>query len=85
MGMTWGFLVIMMTLFMVSAGNNIVGLRMIVNGLVFLLMGVAFLLRHVIEQSELKTGERLLEIEYRLAELAECLKPPKTSRTTPDA
>jgi len=44
---------------------------MILGGLVFLVMGLAFLMRHFIEQSELKTRERLLEIEYRLAELAE--------------
>jgi hypothetical protein len=78
MGMTWGFLVLMMTLFMVFASNDIVGVRMIVNGLVFLVMGIAFLLRHVIEQSELKTREKLLEIEYRLAELAEAVQPKKS-------
>jgi hypothetical protein len=79
MGMTWGFLVFMMTLFMVFATNDIVGLRMVVNGLVFLVMGIAFLLRHVIEQSELKTREKLLEIEYRLAELAETRMPDKST------
>jgi hypothetical protein len=38
-------------------------------------MGAVFLIRHVIEQSELKTREKLLEIEYRLAELTESIKP----------
>ena len=47
---------------------------MILCGLVFLVMGLGFLMRHVIELSELKTRERLLEIEYRLAELAEIVK-----------
>ncbi len=75
-GLTWGFVVIMVTLFMVWAPDSIMGLRMIVSALVFLVMGVAFLLRHVIEQAELKTREKLLEIEYRLAELAETMKPP---------
>ncbi len=84
-GMTWGFLVFMVTLFMVTAPDTIVGLRMIVSGLVFLVGGVAFLLRHVVEQSELKTREKLLEIEYRLAELAEAMKlgklPPNPERS----
>ena len=48
-------------------------LRMIVSGLVFLVMGAAFLMRHVVELSELKTREKLLEIEYRLAELSEAV------------
>lgn len=75
--MTWVLVVIMVTLLMVAAPETIVGLRMVVSGLVFFVMGVAFLLRHVIEQSELKTREKLLEIEYRLADLAESLKPEK--------
>ncbi len=67
----------MAALFMVIAPNSIVGLRMIICGLVFLVVGAVFLIRHVIEQSELKTREKLLEIEYRLAELAETAKPGK--------
>jgi MFS family permease len=77
-GMAWGLPIILLTLFMVSAPDSIVGLRMIISGLVFLVMGLAFLLRHVIEQSELKTREKLLEIEYRLAELVETAKLGKT-------
>jgi MFS family permease len=74
-GMSWGLPVILLTVFMVSAPDSIAGLRMIVSGLAFLVMGAAFLIRHVIEQSELKTREKLLEIEYRLAELMEGSKP----------
>ena len=76
-GMAWGFPVILVTLFMVSAPDSIVGLRMIICGLVFLVLGAVFLMRHVIEQSELKTREKLLEIEYRLAELAETMNVGK--------
>jgi hypothetical protein len=76
-GLTWGFVVFTMTIFLLIAPETIVGLRMILSGLVFVVFGVAFLLRHVIEQSELKTREKLLEIEYRLADLAESLKPEK--------
>ncbi len=75
-GLTWGFVVMLVTLFMVVAPDSIVGLRMIISGLVFLVIGVVFLLRHVIEQAELKTREKLLEIEYRLAELSETMRPP---------
>jgi hypothetical protein len=70
-GMAWALPVTLLTLFMVSAPDDVIGLRMILCGLVFLVMGVAFLLRHVIELSELKTREKLLQIEYRVAELSE--------------
>jgi hypothetical protein len=74
-GLSWGLPVFLVTMFMVWAPDNITGLRMILSGLVFLVMGAMFLLRNIIEQSELKTREKLLEIEYRLAELTEALKP----------
>jgi hypothetical protein len=70
-GLVWVFVVIMVTIFMVSAPNSIVGLRMIVSGLVFLVGAAAFLLASRTEQAELRTKEKLLEIEYRLAELSE--------------
>jgi hypothetical protein len=59
---------------MVWAPNNIMGLRMILSGMVFLAMGAIFLLRNVIDQSEQRATEKLLEIEYRLAELTEAVK-----------
>jgi hypothetical protein len=74
-GMSWVFVVLMVTLAMVFAPEDLVGLRMILSTFVFLVMGAVFLIRHVIEQSELKTREKLLEIEYRLAELTESIKP----------
>jgi hypothetical protein len=74
-GLAWGLPVVLLTLYMVYAPNDLVGLRMIVCGVVFLIMGAVFLLRQVVEQSELKTREKLLEIEYRLAELQELVKP----------
>lgn len=55
------------------------------SGVVFLVIGVAFLIRHVMEQSELRTQEKLLEIDYRLAELAEIVRsnrPPRSSEDT---
>jgi hypothetical protein len=82
--LAWALPLFMLTIFMVSAPNNLMGLRMIVSGLAFLLMGAVFLIRHVIEASELETREKLLELEYRLAELTEALKlerpaPPSRS------
>jgi hypothetical protein len=71
----WGFPVFMVTMFMVWAPDTLMGLRMIVMGLVFLVAGAVFLLSGVIKQSELSTREKLLEIEYRLADLAEAMKP----------
>ncbi|MGA2066705.1 MAG: hypothetical protein ABSG86_17140 [Thermoguttaceae bacterium] len=83
-GTAWAIPVLVVTVAMVSAPENVVGLRMILSGLVFLVMGAVFLIRHVVEQSELKTREKLLEIEYRLAELADRIQlerpMPPTSR-----
>ena len=79
-GMAWGLPVIVLTIALVWAPHDIAGLRMILFGLVFLVMGGVFLIRHVVEQSERKTRERLLEIEYRLAELAEAIRPGEGSR-----
>jgi hypothetical protein len=74
--LSWCLPVFLVTIFMVWAPDSIAGLRMILFGLVFLVGGAVFLIRHVIERSELNAREKLLEIEYRLAELTEALKPP---------
>ena len=76
-GMGWGFVVFVATISMVSAPDTIMGLRMIVCSLVFLVGGAVIMIRHVVEQSELKTREKLLEIEYRLAELTTTVKPER--------
>jgi predicted membrane channel-forming protein YqfA (hemolysin III family) len=79
--MVWGLavlVVIMFTVMSLLVPDRIVGLWMMIFGLVVLVVGAVFLIRHVIEQSELKTREKLLEIEYRIAELAETAKPGKT-------
>lgn len=73
-GLMWVFIVLYVTLTMVFAPDTIVGLRMIVTGLVFLVMAAVFLLAGRTEQTELRTKEKLLEIEYRLVDLAEQLK-----------
>lgn len=73
-GMTWVFVLLLVILFGIAAPDTVAGLRMILFGLVFLLIGAVVLIRHAIEQSELKSREKLLEIEYRLAEMMEVLK-----------
>ena len=77
-GLVWVFMVAMVTIYMVIAPNSINGLRMLLSGLIFLVMAVAFLLAGRTEQAELRTKEKLLEIEYRLAELSEMIgRSPK--------
>lgn len=76
-GIMWGFLVIMITLFMLVAGrlsDPTTGISMVLNGLVFLTFGVVFFLQNTVNQAQLKTEEKLLEIELRIAELAELMK-----------
>jgi len=73
-GGAWAFTVIVMTLSLVTApglSEPAVGNRMLLAGLAFLVMAAVFLLVSRTEQSELNVKEKLLEIEYRLAELAE--------------
>jgi hypothetical protein len=80
-GMTWGFVVLTVAMFMVMSllvPDRIVGLWLSVFGVVVLVIGAVFLIRHGIAQSELRTREKLLEIEYRLAELVEMGKVGKT-------
>jgi hypothetical protein len=76
-GIIWIFLVIMITLFMLIAGrisDPARGMSMVLNGLVFLIFGVVFLLQNNINQAQLKTQEKLLEIELRLVEMREAME-----------
>ena len=73
-GLSWGVVVIMVTLFMLIRGklpDAIKGVQMVVNSLVFLMMAAVFMIFARINQAELNTREKLLEIELRLAEIAE--------------
>jgi hypothetical protein len=55
-------------------------------GLVLLLYAAVAWVRHNVAQAEMKTAERLLEIELRLAELGENLKPsPRPEDPAPPA
>ena len=76
-GLSWGFTVIVVTIFLVAMPDSIAGVRALVGGLVFLVMAAVFLLASRTEQAELRTKEKLLEIEYRIAELSEKLDSPQ--------
>jgi hypothetical protein len=82
-GMAWVWPVFLVTIFLVWAPDNMVGMRMIVSGLAFLLMGAVFLLASIIRQSELSGREKLLEIEYKLAELTETIRRDGLSAAQP--
>lgn len=80
-GLAWAFIVIVATLVLVFSGKSpepIIGVRMLVSILIFEVAAAAGLLKAIIQRSELNTREKLLEIEYRLAELAEKAKAAKT-------
>ena len=77
-GLGWGFTVIVVTIFLVAMPDSFAGVRALVGGLVFLVMAAVFLLASRAEQVELRTKEKLLEIEYRIAELGEHLNQHQT-------
>lgn len=73
-GLGWGFVIIVATIAMVFSGklpDPIIGIRMIVYLLVFEIAAGFMLNKAFIKRSELETCEKLLEIEYRLAEISE--------------
>lgn len=71
----WVFVVLMEVVFMEMDGlYPKSGGRMTLFGLVFLIGGAAILLRTVIEQSELRTREKLLEVQLDVAEIKEAMK-----------
>ena len=68
-GMAWGLVVIMMTIALLTRGD--VGDSMVLRGLPFVLYAALCLITARMQQAEVRMQERLLEIEYHLAELAE--------------
>lgn len=68
----WVFLVFMITIVMMLAGemrDTVKGISMVLNTLVFFMFGVVFLLQNAIHQANLRTREKLQEIENQIAEL----------------
>ena len=73
----WAFMVALMTLILVMTGpraDSVKSVWMLLYGLTFLLMASMFLIQHWISDSRLKVEERLLEVQLRVAELAEEIK-----------
>ena len=78
--LVWGFIVFMVTLFMLLAGRHPDSVRsvgMVVNGIVFLIGAAMFMTMAGINSSRMKLEERLLEIQLRIAELTEAIKNQK--------
>lgn len=70
----WIFIVLLQVTFMeADALYPRDGVRLTVFGLVFLIFAAVLLLRTVVEQSELRTREKLLEVQYELAGLRESM------------
>jgi hypothetical protein len=72
--MVWTFTVLMMTFFLfagMNAENRQQGIMMIVGGLPFLIGAGVYWLNFRIEQAELSTQEKFLQLELRLAMISE--------------
>ena len=73
----WIFTVALVTLILFMTGQRADSVRsvwMLLYGLTFLLMASMFLIQHWISDARLKVEERLLEVQLRVAELAEEMK-----------
>jgi hypothetical protein len=80
-GLGWAFIVIAGCIVLVFSGglpDPLTGIRMLVSLLFFLVMAALFMIRAFVQRSELNTREKLLEIEYRLSELAEKIENTKS-------
>jgi len=74
----WVFTVMLTTMLMLMEGlYSKTSVRLTVFGIVFLIGAAVMLLRTVIEQSELRTREKLLEMQYEMAELKEAMRKEK--------
>ena len=75
LGLTFGFMVIMMTLFMMQGmdmEDSLKGLKMILGGLVFFVMfGLPSLVMMYLNRAELGIREHLLRLELQIAEIVE--------------
>jgi hypothetical protein len=72
--MVWTFTLLMVVFFLIvgmTADDQLKGLMMVANGLVFLVCAAVYWLSYRVEQAELNTREKLLQLELRLAELSE--------------
>ncbi|MHC4155421.1 MAG: hypothetical protein ACYST6_10940 [Planctomycetota bacterium] len=73
-GLGWAFVVIVASTILVFSArfpDPMKGVRALIAVLIFLVLAAVGLLKAFIQRSEVNTREKLLEIEYRIAELAE--------------
>jgi hypothetical protein len=73
-GLGWAFVVIVASIILVFSArfpDPMKGVRALIAVLIFLVLAAVGLLKAFIQRSEVNTREKLLEIEYRIAELAE--------------
>ena len=73
----WIFMVTLVTLILFMTGqraDSVKSVWMLLYGLTFLLMASMFLIQYWISDARLKVEERLLEVQLRVAELAEEMK-----------
>ncbi|MCJ7543505.1 MAG: hypothetical protein MUP47_02890 [Phycisphaerae bacterium] len=71
-GLPWGAVVVITTGVLLLSSQHpdrVVSVQMICGSLVFLVMASVFMIQSRIEQSEVRTRQKLLEVELRLAEL----------------
>jgi hypothetical protein len=76
-GLPWLFAIALVTLMLIMTGQRSDSVRsvwMLLYALTFLLMASMFLVQYWIGDARLKIEERLLEVQLRIAELAEEMK-----------
>ncbi|MFC1607341.1 hypothetical protein ACFL47_05160 [Candidatus Latescibacterota bacterium] len=69
----WIFSIVLMVVlvFLQLQLDNAKSLHLLMNGLFVLIVSAVYLITNSVKQSEIKTHERLLGLEYRIAEVAE--------------
>src|SRR5688500_13696578 len=77
-GMVFGFTIVTAVGFALVLGRRLDPFLMF--GFLFVLPAAVILLRTAVEQAELRTHERILGLEYRLARLSEGLPPAAAGR-----
>lgn len=74
-GLTWGFMVLMMTAFLIIGGrmeDRVLGISMVLNGLVFYVaFAIPAFVSMRVNRLELRVREQLLMMEIRMTEMAE--------------
>lgn len=77
--MVWVFTLLMVVFFLMVAmtmNDKVIGILMVANGLVFLIGAAVYWLSYKIDDAQLSTREKLLQLELQIAELADRIKLP---------